>query len=124
MLGFMEATIPYSSIEDVNIISRWDAGQKFCIRITVGDGSVLLQVSTCTSRLNKKCLCLDRTRLNATPQCLHSTNLLTMKLSRRFLSASAKAQTRGGGDLELLAYINTRDKPVFAVYLVKLDRFL
>ena len=41
----MELPIPYSSIEDVNIISRWDAGQKFCIRITIPDGSVLLQVS-------------------------------------------------------------------------------
>lgn len=44
-LGFMESAIPYSSIEDVNIISRWDAGQKFCIRITIADGSLLLQVS-------------------------------------------------------------------------------
>ena len=42
----MELSIPYSSIEDVNIISRWDAGQKFCIRITVPDGSVLLQVGS------------------------------------------------------------------------------
>ena len=41
----MDLPIMYSSIEDVNIISRWDAGQKFCIRITIGDGSVLLQVS-------------------------------------------------------------------------------
>ena len=45
-LGFMELSIPYSSVEDVNIISRWDAGQKFCIRITVPDGSVLLQVGS------------------------------------------------------------------------------
>ncbi|KAK2149679.1 hypothetical protein LSH36_442g03106 [Paralvinella palmiformis] len=44
-LGFMESPIPYSSIEDVNIISRWDAGQKFCIRITIPDGSVLLQAN-------------------------------------------------------------------------------
>ena len=64
MLGFMEATIPYSSIEDVNIISRWDAGQKFCIRITVGDGSVLLQVST--SRLNEKNVFV-LTQLDPTP---------------------------------------------------------
>lgn len=40
----MENPIPYSSIEDVHIISRWDAGQKFCIRITVPDGSLLIQV--------------------------------------------------------------------------------
>jgi len=43
--GFMENVIPYSSIQDINIISRWDAGHKFCIRITVGDGSVLLQAN-------------------------------------------------------------------------------
>ena len=43
-VGFMESPIPYSSVEDVNIVSRWDAGQKFCIRITIPDGSVLLQV--------------------------------------------------------------------------------
>jgi hypothetical protein len=41
----MDNSILYSSIEDINIISRWDAGQKFCIRITIGDGSVLLQVT-------------------------------------------------------------------------------
>lgn len=41
--GMMENPIPYSSIEDVHIISRWDAGQKFCIRITVPDGSLLIQ---------------------------------------------------------------------------------
>ena len=42
--GYMEAAVPYSSVEDVHIISRWDAGQKFCIRITISDGSLLLQV--------------------------------------------------------------------------------
>ncbi|ESN93743.1 hypothetical protein HELRODRAFT_88288, partial [Helobdella robusta] len=43
--GFMESSIPYSSILDINVISRWDAGQKFCIRLTIADGSVLLQAS-------------------------------------------------------------------------------
>ena len=42
--GFMESDISYSSIQDINIISRWDAGHKFCLRLTVADGSVLLQV--------------------------------------------------------------------------------
>ena len=41
--GMMETTIPYSSIEDVHIVSRWNAGQKFCIRITIPDGSLLMQ---------------------------------------------------------------------------------
>lgn len=44
-VGFMEQAVPYSSIEDVHIVSRWDAGQKFCIRITVQDGSLLLQAN-------------------------------------------------------------------------------
>lgn len=42
--GFMEDKIPYSMIEDVNIVSRWDAGHRFCLRITIPDGSLLLQV--------------------------------------------------------------------------------
>lgn len=42
-IGFMELAVPYSSIEDVHIVSRWDAGHKFCLRITIQDGSVLLQ---------------------------------------------------------------------------------
>ncbi|CAE1277433.1 C-Maf-inducing protein [Acanthosepion pharaonis] len=41
--GFMSSSIPYSSIEDIHTVSRWDAGHKFCIRITVQEGSVLLQ---------------------------------------------------------------------------------
>ena len=44
-VGFMEQSVPYSTIEDVHIVSRWDIGNKFCIRITVPDGSILLQVS-------------------------------------------------------------------------------
>ncbi len=40
----MEVPIAYSQIEDVYIVSRWDASQKFCIRIVISDGSVLLQV--------------------------------------------------------------------------------
>ncbi|XP_053402825.1 C-Maf-inducing protein-like [Mercenaria mercenaria] len=43
--GYMESPIPYSSVEDVHIISRWDAGQKFCIRVTIQDGSLLLQAN-------------------------------------------------------------------------------
>lgn len=41
----MENVISYSSIVDINNISRWDAGHKFCFRITIADGSLLLQVS-------------------------------------------------------------------------------
>lgn len=41
--GMMESSVLYSSIEDVHIVSRWNAGQKFCIRITIPDGSLLMQ---------------------------------------------------------------------------------
>lgn len=44
--GFMSSSIPYSSIEDIHTVSRWDAGHKFCIRITVQEGSVLLQANS------------------------------------------------------------------------------
>ena len=40
----MEVPIAYNQIEDVYIVSRWDASQKFCIRIVIYDGSLLLQV--------------------------------------------------------------------------------
>jgi hypothetical protein len=41
--GFMDQCIAYSSISDVHVVSRWDAGHKYCIRVTVADGSLLLQ---------------------------------------------------------------------------------
>ncbi|KAK7114811.1 C-Maf-inducing protein-like [Littorina saxatilis] len=44
-VGFMEQVVSYSNIEDVHIVSRWDIGNKFCIRITVQDGSILLQAN-------------------------------------------------------------------------------
>ena len=44
-IGFMDTPVSYSVVEDINIVSRWDAGHKFCIRITIPDGSLLLQVS-------------------------------------------------------------------------------
>lgn len=43
-IGFMEVPIPYSQIEDIYSVSRWDSSQKFYIRIVICDGSVLLQV--------------------------------------------------------------------------------
>ncbi|XP_076470132.1 C-Maf-inducing protein-like isoform X2 [Babylonia areolata] len=44
-IGFMEQSVPFSTIEDVHIVSRWDIGNKFCIRITVPDGSILLSAN-------------------------------------------------------------------------------
>lgn len=43
-IGFMEVPLPYSQIEDVYSVSRWDSSQKFYIRIVISDGSVLLQL--------------------------------------------------------------------------------
>ncbi|KPL97136.1 hypothetical protein QR98_0002340 [Sarcoptes scabiei] len=40
----MEVPIPYSQIESVYAVNRWDTNQKFYIRIVVSDGSVLLQL--------------------------------------------------------------------------------
>ncbi|XP_076321319.1 C-Maf-inducing protein-like isoform X3 [Tachypleus tridentatus] len=43
--GFMDSPIPYSQIEDVYSLARWDASQKYCIRIIIQNGSLLLQVN-------------------------------------------------------------------------------
>uniref|UniRef100_T1J4Y4 C-Maf-inducing protein PH domain-containing protein n=1 Tax=Strigamia maritima TaxID=126957 RepID=T1J4Y4_STRMM len=43
--GFLEEPIPYAAIEDIYAVTRWDCHQKFCIRIVVFDGSILLQTS-------------------------------------------------------------------------------
>lgn len=42
--GCLEMSIPYTALQEVYIVSRWDAGHKFCIRLVVSDGSLLLQV--------------------------------------------------------------------------------
>lgn len=44
--GFMYMSVPYSCMEEVYVVARWDVGYKFCIRIVVSDGSLLLQVRT------------------------------------------------------------------------------
>ncbi|GFG30220.1 hypothetical protein Cfor_11140, partial [Coptotermes formosanus] len=41
--GFMYMSVPYSCMEEVYVVARWDVGYKFCIRIVVSDGSLLLQ---------------------------------------------------------------------------------
>ena len=44
--GFMENSVPYSSIKDINLMVGWDGGHRHCLRIVVADGSILLQVRT------------------------------------------------------------------------------
>lgn len=43
--GFMEDPIAYSQLEDIYSVARWDASHKFCLRIVISDGSLLLQVN-------------------------------------------------------------------------------
>lgn len=43
--GFLEQPIKYVNMEDIHALSQWDSsGDKFCVRIFVPEGSVLLQV--------------------------------------------------------------------------------
>lgn len=43
--GFMEQPIRYSFMEDIHCLPQWDcSGDKFCVRIFVPEGSILLQV--------------------------------------------------------------------------------
>ncbi|XP_035210490.1 C-Maf-inducing protein-like, partial [Stegodyphus dumicola] len=48
--GFMEDPIPYRIIQDIYPVARWDSCGRFCIRIVIPDGSLLLQVSNCYMR--------------------------------------------------------------------------
>ncbi|KAK7789019.1 hypothetical protein R5R35_009972 [Gryllus longicercus] len=61
--GFMERSVPYSSVEELCVVARWDAGHRFCVRLVVQDGSLLLQANNAYMRdqwyhsiLWKKCI--------------------------------------------------------------------
>ncbi|CAN8001156.1 C-Maf-inducing protein [Ixodes scapularis] len=41
--GFMENAVSYSSMEDVYPLLRWDPSHKFCLRVVIPEGSLLLQ---------------------------------------------------------------------------------
>lgn len=41
--GYMENSISYSSIEDVQLLS-WENAPKYCLQLTIPGGTVLLQV--------------------------------------------------------------------------------
>uniref|UniRef100_L7LZ42 C-Maf-inducing protein PH domain-containing protein n=1 Tax=Rhipicephalus pulchellus TaxID=72859 RepID=L7LZ42_RHIPC len=43
--GFMEQPISYSSMEDVYSLCRWDPSHKFCLRVVIPEGSLLLQAA-------------------------------------------------------------------------------
>lgn len=41
--GYMENSISYSAIEDVQLLS-WENAPKYCLQLTIPGGTVLLQV--------------------------------------------------------------------------------
>ena len=41
----MDNSIPYSAIEDISPITKWEAGQKSCLRIITNDFLYLVQVN-------------------------------------------------------------------------------
>ncbi|RZF46157.1 hypothetical protein LSTR_LSTR012138 [Laodelphax striatellus] len=43
-------TLDYTRLEDVYVIGRWDAGHKFCVRLVIPDGSLLLQANNAYTR--------------------------------------------------------------------------
>ncbi|XP_046661179.1 C-Maf-inducing protein-like [Homalodisca vitripennis] len=44
-MGFLDMSIPYTALQEVYVVSRWDTNHKFCIRLVVPNGSILLQAS-------------------------------------------------------------------------------
>ncbi|XP_008556935.1 C-Maf-inducing protein [Microplitis demolitor] len=43
LLGFIQQPIPYSCMTEVYAVTRWDIADKYCLRIVLPDGSLLLQ---------------------------------------------------------------------------------
>lgn len=43
--GFMEQPVSYSVMEDVYSLCRWDPSHKFCLRVVIPEGSLLLQAA-------------------------------------------------------------------------------
>jgi hypothetical protein len=41
----MDQSIPYGAIEDITPITKWEAGQKCCLRIVTSEFLYLFQVS-------------------------------------------------------------------------------
>lgn len=48
-MGLLDMSIPYTALQEVYVVSRWDASHKFCIRLVVPNGSILLQVHVYSS---------------------------------------------------------------------------
>ncbi|XP_064466957.1 C-Maf-inducing protein-like isoform X2 [Ornithodoros turicata] len=43
--GFMERPVSYGSVEDVYPLLRWDPNHKYCLRVVIPEGSLLLQAA-------------------------------------------------------------------------------
>ncbi|XP_043473276.1 C-Maf-inducing protein-like isoform X2 [Leptopilina heterotoma] len=48
--GFLQQPVPYSSMSEVYAVARWDPNYKYCLRIVLPDGSLLLQASNAYTR--------------------------------------------------------------------------
>uniref|UniRef100_A0A3Q4HI30 C-Maf-inducing protein n=1 Tax=Neolamprologus brichardi TaxID=32507 RepID=A0A3Q4HI30_NEOBR len=51
--GYMETSLPYSSIEDLQLLS-WDNAPKYCVQLSFPGGTVLLQLFIASFLLQKK----------------------------------------------------------------------
>lgn len=50
MTGFLHQSVPYSIMTEVYAVARWDPTYKYCLRIVLPDGSLLLQASNAYTR--------------------------------------------------------------------------
>ncbi|XP_024936133.1 C-Maf-inducing protein isoform X2 [Cephus cinctus] len=50
LTGFLQQPVPYSSMSEVYTVARWDPTYKYCLRIVLPDGSLLLQASNAYTR--------------------------------------------------------------------------
>ncbi|XP_051159693.1 C-Maf-inducing protein-like [Leptopilina boulardi] len=48
--GFLQQPVPYSAMSEVYAVARWDPNYKYCLRIVLPDGSLLLQASNAYTR--------------------------------------------------------------------------
>ncbi|XP_033217067.1 C-Maf-inducing protein-like [Belonocnema kinseyi] len=50
LTGFLQQPVAYSSMTEVYAVARWDPTYKYCLRIVLPDGSLLLQASNAYTR--------------------------------------------------------------------------
>ena len=62
--GYMENSVSYSAIEDVQLLS-WENAPKYCLQLTIPGGTVLLQVGLVNR--NKRFLLRPRSAPSSSP---------------------------------------------------------